>query len=58
VAYSGDSNALLPPFNLGELVMQQNDHTKENRIGLSCGLKRSVCYQRRDPVLLKRTLEL
>ena len=28
--HSGDSNATLPPFNLGELVMQQIiDHTKK-----------------------------
>jgi carbamoyl-phosphate synthase large subunit len=29
--HSGDSNATLPPFNLGEFVMQQiKDHTKKN----------------------------
>jgi carbamoyl-phosphate synthase large subunit len=29
----GDSNALLPPFTLGDLVMQQiKDHTKEDCI--------------------------
>ena len=34
--HSGDSNALLPPFNLGELVMQQiKDHTKKIALGLS-----------------------
>ena len=28
--HSGDSNATLPPFNLGKLVMQQIiDHTKK-----------------------------
>jgi carbamoyl-phosphate synthase large subunit len=28
--HSGDSNATLPPFNLGEFVMQQiKDHTKK-----------------------------
>jgi hypothetical protein len=27
VANSGDSNATLPPFNLGEFVMQQNKKT-------------------------------
>jgi carbamoyl-phosphate synthase large subunit len=33
--HSGDSNALLPPFNLGELVMQQiKDHTKKIALGL------------------------
>jgi carbamoyl-phosphate synthase large subunit len=32
--HSGDSNATLPPFNLGEFVMQQiKDHTKKS-IGL------------------------
>jgi carbamoyl-phosphate synthase large subunit len=34
--HSGDSNATLPPFNLGEFVMQQiKDHTKKNSTGLS-----------------------
>ena len=34
--HSGDSNATLPPFNLGEFVMQQiKDHTK--KIALSLG---------------------
>ena len=34
--HSGDSNATLPPFNLGEFVMQQiKDHTK--KISLSLG---------------------
>ncbi len=38
--HSGDSNATLPPFNLGELIMQQiKDHTKKiatalNTVGL------------------------
>src|SRR5690606_12328047 len=38
--HSGDSNATLPPFNLGEFVMQQiKDHTKKiahalNTVGL------------------------
>ncbi|WP_040473555.1 carbamoyl-phosphate synthase large subunit [Flavobacterium frigoris] len=33
--HSGDSNATLPPFNLGELVMQQiKDHTKKIALGL------------------------
>ena len=33
--HSGDSNATLPPFNLGELVMQQIiDHTKKIAISL------------------------
>ena len=28
--HSGDSNACLPPFNLGDLVIQQiEDHTKK-----------------------------
>jgi carbamoyl-phosphate synthase large subunit len=32
--HSGDSNAL-PPFNLGEFVMQQiKDHTKKIALGL------------------------
>jgi carbamoyl-phosphate synthase large subunit len=36
LAYSGDSNATLPPFNLGEFVMQQiKDHTKKIALGLS-----------------------
>ena len=31
--HSGDSNATLPPFNLGEFVMQQiKDHNKKNRL--------------------------
>ena len=34
--HSGDSNATLPPFNLGELVMQQiNDHTKKIALALN-----------------------
>jgi carbamoyl-phosphate synthase large subunit len=34
--HSGDSNATLPPFNLGEFVMQQiKDHTKKIALGLS-----------------------
>ena len=34
--HSGDSNALLPPFNLGELVMQQiKDHTKKIALALN-----------------------
>lgn len=34
--HSGDSNALLPPFNLGDLVLQQiKDHTKEIAIALN-----------------------
>lgn len=33
--HSGDSNATLPPFNLGEFVMQQiKDHTKEIALAL------------------------
>jgi carbamoyl-phosphate synthase large subunit len=33
--HSGDSNALLPPFNLGDLVMQQiKDHTKKIALAL------------------------
>ncbi|MEZ7503689.1 carbamoyl-phosphate synthase large subunit [Flavobacterium sp. Arc2] len=33
--HSGDSNATLPPFNLGEFVMQQiKDHTKKIALGL------------------------
>jgi carbamoyl-phosphate synthase large subunit len=33
--HSGDSNATLPPFNLGEFVMQQiKDHTQENCFSL------------------------
>jgi len=33
--HSGDSNATLPPFNLGDLVMQQiKDHTKKIAIAL------------------------
>ncbi len=33
--HSGDSNATLPPFNLGELVMQQiKDHTKKIALAL------------------------
>ncbi|MFT5077608.1 MAG: carbamoyl-phosphate synthase large subunit [Planctomycetota bacterium] len=34
--HSGDSNATLPPFNLGELVMQQiKDHTKKIALALN-----------------------
>ena len=34
--HSGDSNALLPPFNLGNLVMQQiKDHTKKIALALN-----------------------
>ena len=34
--HSGDSNALLPPFTLGELVMQQiKDHTKQIALALN-----------------------
>ncbi|ADV47437.1 carbamoyl-phosphate synthase large subunit [Cellulophaga sp. E16_2] len=34
--HSGDSNATLPPFNLGELVMQQiKDHTKNIALALN-----------------------
>jgi carbamoyl-phosphate synthase large subunit len=34
--HSGDSNATLPPFNLGELVMQQiKDHTKTIALALN-----------------------
>ena len=34
--HSGDSNALLPPFNLGELVMQQiKDHTHKIALALN-----------------------
>jgi carbamoyl-phosphate synthase large subunit len=37
--HSGDSNATLPPFNLGEFVMQQiKDHTKKIALGLTVGL--------------------
>lgn len=33
--HSGDSNSVLPPFNLGELVMQQiQDHTKKIAVAL------------------------
>ncbi|KVV15377.1 carbamoyl-phosphate synthase large subunit [Flavobacterium sp. TAB 87] len=33
--HSGDSNATLPPFNLGEFVLQQiKDHTKKIALGL------------------------
>ena len=33
--HSGDSNATLPPFNLGEFVMQQiKDHTKNIALAL------------------------
>lgn len=33
--HSGDSNAILPPFNLGEFVMQQiKDHTKKIALAL------------------------
>jgi carbamoyl-phosphate synthase large subunit len=33
--HSGDSNAVLPPFNLGEFVMQQiKDHTKKIAVAL------------------------
>ena len=33
--HSGDSNATLPPFNLGEFVMQQiKDHTKKIALAL------------------------
>ena len=34
--HSGDSNATLPPFNLGEFVMQQiKDHTKQIALALN-----------------------
>ncbi|TXD83275.1 carbamoyl-phosphate synthase large subunit [Subsaximicrobium wynnwilliamsii] len=34
--HSGDSNAILPPFNLGEFVMQQiKDHTKKIALALN-----------------------
>jgi carbamoyl-phosphate synthase large subunit len=34
--HSGDSNALLPPFNLGDLVLQQiKDHTKKIALALN-----------------------
>ena len=34
--HSGDSNALLPPFNLGDLVMQQiKDHTQKIALALN-----------------------
>ncbi len=34
--HSGDSNAMLPPFNLGDLVMQQiKDHTKKIALALN-----------------------
>jgi carbamoyl-phosphate synthase large subunit len=34
--HSGDSNSLLPPFNLGDLVMQQiKDHTKKIALALN-----------------------
>lgn len=34
--HSGDSNALLPPFNLGDLVMQQiKDHTRKIALSLN-----------------------
>ncbi len=34
--HSGDSNAMLPPFNLGEFVMQQiKDHTKKIALALN-----------------------
>ncbi len=34
--HSGDSNATLPPFNLGDLVMQQiKDHTKKIAVALN-----------------------
>ncbi|WP_203292865.1 carbamoyl-phosphate synthase large subunit [Luteirhabdus pelagi] len=34
--HSGDSNALLPPFNLGDLVIQQiKDHTKKIALALN-----------------------
>jgi len=34
--HSGDSNALLPPFNLGDLVMQQiKDHTRKIALALN-----------------------
>ena len=51
--HSGDSNATLPPFNLGELVMQQIvDHTKKialslNTVGLiniQFAIKNEVVY--------------
>jgi carbamoyl-phosphate synthase large subunit len=37
--HSGDSNATLPPFNLGEFVMQQiKDHTKKIALASTVGL--------------------
>ena len=34
--HSGDSNACLPPFNLGDLVIQQiRDHTKKIALALN-----------------------
>ena len=44
--HSGDSNATLPPFNLGPFVMQQiKDHTKKNCFGIENGWfnQHSVC---------------
>ena len=51
--HSGDSNATLPPFNLGEFVMQQiKDHTKKIAIALQTvgliniqfGIKNDIVY--------------
>tara|TARA_B100000809_G_scaffold266921_1_gene333024 strand:+ start:6756 stop:9608 length:2853 start_codon:yes stop_codon:yes gene_type:complete len=51
--HSGDSNSILPPFNIGELVMQQiKDHTKKialtlNTVGLinvQFAIKNEIVY--------------
>jgi carbamoyl-phosphate synthase large subunit len=47
--HSGDSFAVLPPYNLGDFIIQQiEEHTQKNCISLknSWFNKYSVCYQR------------
>ena len=48
--HSGDSNAILPVFNLGEYVLQQiKDHTLKNRKSIKNGWthQHSICSKKR-----------
>ena len=50
--HSGDSNALLPPFTLGELVMQQiKDHTKKIALALNTVGLINIQYAIKDDVV-------
>jgi carbamoyl-phosphate synthase large subunit len=58
--HSGDSNATLPPFNLGEFVMQQiKDHTKKIALGLSTVGLINIQFAIKDDIvyILKLILE-